>query len=418
MHKGFNELVIPGRRAQVLFSLLPIIFAVNVLAATSVMLEWDANTETDLAGYKIYYGPASGIYTNVVDVGNLISNRVSGLLLGTEYFFAVTAYNTSGVESPFSNEVGYKLLNGTNAPPTLAPISDLILSEDAPERTIIVTGISPGSLIELQSLTLTAVSDNPGVIPNPVVQYVTPAITGTLTLAPMPNANGVATITVTVDDGGAIDHLARQSFMVTVEPVNDAPGIDASGIGNQTIQKNQSTPLLPFTVSDPETPAGNLAVTASSSNTDLVSASRISLAGSGSNRTVQVAPEKGRTGTARITLEVSDGELRAATTFLLTVTSTPVPATTNNPPLIHSVSATASGVTIEWNSISGEEYQVLYKETLSDPAWRVLSGYIHAEGPVTAWTDSGALSTTSRYYRVLMTIPSAGESGNNGAVND
>jgi hypothetical protein len=78
----------------------------------SATLAWDApttNTDgtslTDLVGYKIYYGTVSGKYSHVIDVGNLTNYKVENLTVGTTYFFVVTDYNTSGVESGFSNEV-------------------------------------------------------------------------------------------------------------------------------------------------------------------------------------------------------------------------------------------------------------------------------------------------------------------------
>ncbi len=75
----------------------------TALPAT-VSLAWNANTDQNLAGYKIYYGNASRNYSAVIDVGNATSYAVANLSSGT-YFFAVTAYNTSGAESPFSNEI-------------------------------------------------------------------------------------------------------------------------------------------------------------------------------------------------------------------------------------------------------------------------------------------------------------------------
>ena len=78
----------------------------------STQLFWDAPTTNPdgsplngtLAGYKVYYGTSSGSYSTVIDAGNVTSYDVSGLAAGT-YYFVVTAYDTFGSESPFSNEV-------------------------------------------------------------------------------------------------------------------------------------------------------------------------------------------------------------------------------------------------------------------------------------------------------------------------
>ena len=58
--------------------------------AGSVNLSWDANTEPDLAGYKVYFGTSSGNYGTPASVGNTTSYSLAGLSDGT-YFFAVTA---------------------------------------------------------------------------------------------------------------------------------------------------------------------------------------------------------------------------------------------------------------------------------------------------------------------------------------
>ncbi|MGA6826000.1 fibronectin type III domain-containing protein [Nitrospira sp. NS4] len=71
----------------------------------SVSVAWDPVTSTGLAGYKVYMGTASGNYGTPIDVGNVTSSLVDSLLVGTTYYFVVTAYNSSGLESPPSTEV-------------------------------------------------------------------------------------------------------------------------------------------------------------------------------------------------------------------------------------------------------------------------------------------------------------------------
>jgi fibronectin type 3 domain-containing protein len=75
--------------------------------AGQVTLAWDANTEPDLAGYKIHYGTASGNYSVHLDVLNVTSYTVTGLTDGQTYYFAATAYDEAGNESGYSNEATY-----------------------------------------------------------------------------------------------------------------------------------------------------------------------------------------------------------------------------------------------------------------------------------------------------------------------
>ena len=57
---------------------------------------------TDLAGYKVYHGFASRSYDVTIDVGLTTSAVLSGLQDGRAYYFAVTAYDTSGNQSLFT----------------------------------------------------------------------------------------------------------------------------------------------------------------------------------------------------------------------------------------------------------------------------------------------------------------------------
>ena len=75
------------------------------LSAGAVTLVWDPNIEDDLAGYNVYYGIGSRVYDSFIDVGNITSCTVTDLEPETQYYFAITAYDTSLNESDFSGEV-------------------------------------------------------------------------------------------------------------------------------------------------------------------------------------------------------------------------------------------------------------------------------------------------------------------------
>jgi len=80
-----------------------------VLAGATVSVIWNPSVGTNVAGYNIYDGPASRTYTQKINVGNSTNGTVSGLAEGSNYFFAVTAYDSRGLESDYSNELAYRV---------------------------------------------------------------------------------------------------------------------------------------------------------------------------------------------------------------------------------------------------------------------------------------------------------------------
>jgi hypothetical protein len=87
---------------------------------SAVTLAWDPSPGGAAAGYRLYDGPASRTYTNIIDVGNATTGTVSNLVAGVTYFFAVTAYDRNGLESDFSSEVSFTVPLPTNSPPAIA----------------------------------------------------------------------------------------------------------------------------------------------------------------------------------------------------------------------------------------------------------------------------------------------------------
>ena len=70
---------------------------------TVINLTWNANSESDLAGYNVYRYQSPSTYTKVN--GSLVTSpayQVTGLTNGTPYTYVVTAVDTSARESGYS----------------------------------------------------------------------------------------------------------------------------------------------------------------------------------------------------------------------------------------------------------------------------------------------------------------------------
>jgi len=78
---------------------------------SSVTLTWNANTDSNLAGYKIYRATTPGGYGAPIATlqGNITTYIAEGLQSGTTYMFVITAYDSDGNESPRSKEVSKRI---------------------------------------------------------------------------------------------------------------------------------------------------------------------------------------------------------------------------------------------------------------------------------------------------------------------
>ena len=306
-------------------------------ATQSVTLAWNPSTDPTVAGYNLYYGGASGNYTNTLSAGNATNLTVSGLVEGTTYYFAATTYSSSGVQSPFSNEVSYSVPTNTvavNHPPTLNPINNLTINENAGLQTVNLYGITSGAANENQTLTVTATSGNTGLIPNPTVNYTSSNTNGSLTFTPVANTNGSASVTVTVNDGGASNNIVTRTFTVTVNPVNQPPTLNP--INNLTINENaglQTVNLYGIT-SGAANENQTLTVTAVSGNTNLVPNPTVNYTSANTNGSLTFKPITNATGSAIITVTVNDGGTsNNIITRTFTVTVNPV----NQPPTLNPI---------------------------------------------------------------------------------
>jgi hypothetical protein len=166
------------------------------------------------------------------------------------------------------------------------------------------------------SLTATGSSNNQQLLPDANITVTGSGDKRTMTFRPAANQNGTAIITVTVSDGQV---SSSRTFTVNVRPVNDFPTM-ASFPSSKTIDEDTDTGGLDFSVGDSETAASALDVTATSDNGSLVGSSGLVITkGSGGHRILTVTPKPNASGTARITVRVSDGELTASRSFTLIV---------------------------------------------------------------------------------------------------
>lgn len=112
-----------------LFALLPLLsFAAPVLPPPSnappvVQLTWTLPLDTTVTNYFVWYGVVPGQYTNKTAVGNVLQASVTLPARGTTYYFVVTAFNSSGLEGPWSNEVNWTPAAPPGAPTMKPPIT-------------------------------------------------------------------------------------------------------------------------------------------------------------------------------------------------------------------------------------------------------------------------------------------------------
>lgn len=93
---------------KILILLLILLGPAPLLFAEDALVSWEPSPDSNVTGYQVYHGTASGQYVEKINVGNTTTYTFSELTPGVHYF-AVTAYNPAGFESEFSNEASKEI---------------------------------------------------------------------------------------------------------------------------------------------------------------------------------------------------------------------------------------------------------------------------------------------------------------------
>ena len=122
LYKGLAGRVPTSAPRIVATLLLLLMTASAALAQTTVTAQWDRNTDSQTAGYRLYYGTSPGSYQWSVDAGNQTSAPIT-LSSGSVYYFTVRAYDANFDYGSPSNEASIDLGQGEAGPPRRRPRS-------------------------------------------------------------------------------------------------------------------------------------------------------------------------------------------------------------------------------------------------------------------------------------------------------
>jgi predicted extracellular nuclease len=255
--------------------------------ASITLVATDANAG-DTLSYSVVAGPAHG--------------SLSGTGASLTY---TPAANYNGPDSfTFKANDGTADSNVATVSITITPVNDAPVASD---QSVTTAEDTPASItlsandVEGDSLTYSVVA-------GPAHGSLSGS-GASLTYTPAANYNGPDSFTFKANDGTADSNIATVTIDVTA--VNDAPAITIVP-GGQCLADFQGLANLALADADG---TGSLTLSASSSNTTLVPVGNVTFGGSAGARTVTIATAAGKTGSATVTISVSDGTSSASLTI-------------------------------------------------------------------------------------------------------
>lgn len=334
----------------------------SVVWAKTVTLAWDPSPSA-VTGYKVYYKAGTDSLsrtgetgTIVVDVGNVLTYRLSGLDVAEAYYFAVTAYDDSGQESDFSNHVysPAEVAVAVNQPPVLQPIGTKSVNEGQELAFTLLATDADGDPLTYGASNLPA-----GATFNPTSRQ----------FSWVPDYSGSANIRIFSVTFSVSDGLAEDSEQVTinVNPVNRPPVLEP--IGAQELVASDNFNLI-ITGSDPDGQA--LTYSAGNVPDGAVFAP--------STRSFSWIPSDQQVGTHNVTFVVSDGQMQDSEVVPFTVVRA------NEPPVLIPVGAqsVSEGVLLQFSVTTTTQSENFVFSATGLPA----GGSFNAASQEFSWTPN------------------------------
>ena len=221
------------------------------VSGSDVVLNWSANGESDVAGYKLYYGTPTGYsYVTVVDLGNVTTYTVTDGDIATEY--AITAYDSDKDDNDDvvdGNESWFSISNQVNV--TLSS-SATSISEPTNSATLTATLDNTSSADVVVNLTYTGTATNATDYSGAAsITISAGSLTGTTAITAIDDTDDEPSETIIIDMGDVSGGAENGTQQVTISLTdNDLPSVSSITVDKTSIDENGGVAVITATISD------------------------------------------------------------------------------------------------------------------------------------------------------------------------